>query len=123
MIELKRGRGRPEKIQPSVLSKLVDEYLEYCETNKVVPLLQEFALKANVSTDALREYAQKPKYSKALKRLEELSHLGWIRKAERENKPVFSIFMLKSRWNYVEATRLDVTSNGETVGVIQLPQR
>lgn len=100
-----------------------EAYLQKCEETRRVPFLGELAYKLGISADTMSRYAQQPSYAETIKKVKQATENGLIDRGLNDNKPVFPIFLLKARFGYVETTRQDITSNGETLGVVQLPTR
>lgn len=119
----KSNAGRPKKLSSTDFKRISEEYLAECKETGQIPFLGELAVRCGVSADTVTEYSKSPLYSPVVKRVKQHTENGLIRKGLNENKPVFPIFLLKSLFSYVEANKLDITSNGETLGVIELPQR
>lgn len=111
------------KVSPAEVSRVIDAYLAECITKKRVPFMIEVALKLGISQDTLTSYLQKPAYADVIKKLKNSTELALLRKVIDDNKPVGGIFLLKSLFKYVEGDKLDITSNGQTLGVVQLPTR
>lgn len=115
--------GRPLKIDLATFKRLADEYLEECKQNSRTPLLTGYALKLGISKDTLTDYSKRSHYSEVVKRLDLITETMIQTKVLDDNKPVGGIFLLKAKFGYIEQQKLDLTSNGQTLGVVQLPQR
>lgn len=111
------------KIKPAQVEAVITDYLQECITNKKVPFMVEVALRLGIDKSTFLRYLQKPAYAPIIKRLKDSSELALLDKVINDNKPVGGIFLLKSMFSYIEAQKMDITSNGETVGVVQLPSR
>lgn len=115
--------GRPKRIPAAKFTKLVETYLEEQKANKKAITLTGFCVFANISKETLRRYEESATYVDAVKKLRLHAENTLINKLLNENKPVGSIFLLKSAFGYVEQSKIDITSNGDTLGVIALPAR
>lgn len=111
------------KLTPQQIEKGVDTYIKKCIDNGKVPLMVEFCLDIGLSQEALTDYRKLPQYEASIKRLDNEQEKGLIRHGLDHNKPVFPIFLLKSKFGYQETQKIDLTSNGETLGVVQLPPK
>lgn len=111
------------KVSPAIFAKKADDYIAKCELEKGIPLLMEFAYLLDIGDDTLRKYGDSPSYSKALKKVEKAQEIALVKYGITSNKPVFSIFLLKAKHGYKDMNNIDFTSNGETIGVVQLPAR
>lgn len=113
----------PFKFTAPQLEETVNLYLEKIKTESKIPFLQDFCLFAGLSMSTLNRYEQFANYAKPLKRLRLSTERGLIDKGLTENKPIFSMFLLKSLFGYKEGTNLDITSGGQPLGVVMLPPR
>ena len=111
------------KITPQQFKKKAEEYVKSCIENKSIPFLTGLANYCGISKDTLTRYKDKPSYSDVIKRIDALSEEMIWNKGLNENKPVFPIFLLKSKFGYSETQKIDLTSNGQTLGVIQVPTK
>src|SRR6185369_3149752 len=111
------------KLTPKEVIQKANEYLRECNEYKKIPLIAEFEYKLGISESTLLKYRENPTCAKAIKRVDKAQEVALVRKGIDENKPVFPIFLLKSKHSYVEQQKLDVTSNGAQVGVVMLPER
>lgn len=107
----------------TALEQKLDKYISEMKRVKKAVTITGFLVYANISWDEYGKYLKSPACSKAIKKLKLHAENSLVDKVINDNKPVGSIFLLKSKYNYVEANKLDITSNGETLGVIQLPTR
>jgi len=112
-----------KKIAIEPFIKAVEDYLAECKANKTVPLLLELAERLDISDDTLTRYVQNSTYNEYIKKVRRATEKALINKGLNENKPVMSIFLLKSKFGYIEQQKLDLTSNGETLGVIAMPAK
>ncbi len=111
------------KVTPKELKEKANEYLDQCYKNGSVPLFVEFAYLLGISDDTVTKYRNKPEFSGTLKRVEKAQEIALIKKGITDNKPVMSIFMLKAKHGYIEQQKLDVTTNGNPLGVVMLPNK
>jgi hypothetical protein len=116
-------RGKQKKVDINTFIGTTNRYLLECEEKGLVPLHKELALLLGIDDTTMSRYAHNPAYANVLKRVKSLEELGWQRYAEKTNKPIFPIFMLKAQHGYIEQQRLDLTSGGQLLGTIQLPRR
>jgi hypothetical protein len=82
------------------------------------------AWKVGLSRQALDEYRKKPGYGDVIKRVDEIQENFLINKGINENKPVFSMFLLKAKHGYVEQQyqKIDMNVSGH-LGVVQMPSK
>jgi hypothetical protein len=118
-----KPNGRPKKITAIKFEELLEGYITKRQTEGKPVLMTDFCVYAGISADTLTNYEQSPAYVGTVKKLRLYAENDIVNKALNENKPIFPIFLLKSRFGYIEQQKLDLTSNGETLGVIALPQR
>jgi len=117
-------RKGEHKYSAEQLSKLADEYIKDCTTAGKIPFLVGFANKLDVEPATLSDWSKENRsYAKVLKRIKRICEERIIDKGLTENKPVFPIFLLKSVFGYSDMQRIDITTNGESVGVVMLPER
>ena len=109
------------KLNRATLKSKAEEYLNKCKDDNKVPLLKELCYSLGISDETLTRYKGKSEFMDIIKKVESAQEIALVRKGIDDNKPVFSIFMLKSKHNYQEASKLDITSNGASIGVVQLP--
>lgn len=114
---------KEKKVSAVQLNKVANEYIAKCEADKSVPLLMEFAYLLGIDDSTLRRYVESKAYAPAIKRVEKAQEIALIKHGIVSNKPVFPIFLLKSKHGYQDTQKVDFTSNGETVGVVMLPAR
>jgi hypothetical protein len=117
----KNKGGRPLKIDAVTFKRASEEYLAECKENKTVPFLQGLAQKLNIDTDTIYSYAKLQRYAAYTKRVRQASENALIQRGLESGKPIMPIFLLKSLFSYQEQGKLDITSNGETIGVVALP--
>lgn len=109
------------KVTPKDFKAITEQYLKDCKDNNQVPLLAKFEYLQGISDKTLASYRLKDEYAPSIKRIEKAQEIALLEKGINENKPVFPIFLLKTKHNYQETNKLDLTSNGQTLGVVQLP--
>lgn len=112
-----------KKVAIGVFQQAAEEYLAECKAQKKVPFLSMFAEKLDIDDTTLSRYAHFAEYAKCIKKIKLASENALIYKALSENKPIFPIFLLKSKFGYIEQQKLDITSDGQALGVVQLPAR
>lgn len=113
--------GRPLKLDYNKFKTTAELYISKCEEEKRIPFKIELAYLLNISKDTLTDYSKRPRYSDVIKRLETKTETGLVRYGIESNKPIMSIFLLKALHGYKEESKLDITSNGETLGVVNMP--
>lgn len=112
-----------KKVSAVELNKQAEAYLAECKAKRSVPLLMEFAFLLGIDESTLRRYVESKAYQAPIKRIEKAQEIALIKHGITNNKPVFPIFMLKSKHGYKDTQQVDFTSNGETIGVVMLPER
>lgn len=112
-----------KKIAIDVFRDGTAAYLLECKTKKNVPFLSGLAEYLDIDYSTLNRYVQNASYARYIKKVQLASENGLINKGLNENKPVFPIFLLKAKFGYIEQQKMDITSNGETLGIVALPER
>ncbi len=104
--------------------RITNFYVKECDTKNRIPLLGELALLCGVDTDTLGKYRQKPKYGGIIKRIDQMQENALLNKGLNENKPVFSIFLLKAKHGYIESQyqKVDLNVSGQ-LAVVQMPAK
>lgn len=119
------GGGRKRKFETvKALDAAIEAYFKDAESREKIPNLSAMALALGfTSSKALYDYEQTPKYGASIKkarfRLESILEERLI----AGKPPIGLIFALKNRFGWQDKKDLDITSGGETLGVIALPQR
>ena len=105
------------------LEKLANEYIKECKESGKVPFLVGLANKLEIDQSRLYDWEKvNPSYALSIKKVRQMSEQMLIDKAINENKPVFPIFLLKSKFGYQEAAqKIDLSTTIQ--GVIQLPEK
>ena len=121
------GAGRKpgrEKVQLENFVRIVNEYIKDCDTKNKPPLLGELCLVLNIDRETLRRYRQKSAYCGIIKRIDEMSENYWIKRGNEGNKPIFAMFMLKSKHGYIEQqySKVEMAVSG-SMAVIQMPSK
>lgn len=111
------------KLTPKQLKEGIEDFLEICKKDNRIPLVASLCLFLKINDDTLSEYRKNPKYAAIVKRYDLEYEQAVLRKGLEENKPVMPIFLLKAKFNYRETANLDITSNGQALGVVQLPPK
>lgn len=75
------------------------------------------------STAGLWNYEQSPKYGDAIKRAKYRIENQLERRLQQGKPPIGLIFALKNRFGWQDKRDMDITSGGQTLGVIALPER
>jgi hypothetical protein len=109
------------KIKPTEINKKVDAFIEASKRGECTPTMEGLALFLGIAKVTLYEYLKKPVYANALKKAELYIETYLQNKLLVDNKPVGAIFMLKAKFGYIEQQKVDLTSNGQTMGVVQIP--
>lgn len=120
-------KAKPTKANKIPLGEFivkVNEYISDCDRNKQIPLIGELAWYLGISRDTLENYRKNSKYVGIIKRVDEMMENGLLRKGINENKPVFPMFLLKSKFGYVEAQyqKVDLNVHGQ-LGIVQMPSK
>jgi hypothetical protein len=76
-----------------------------------------------VSTQSLLEYEQSPKYGAVIKKAKTRIENQMETRLQQGRPPIGLIFALKNRFNWQDKQGMDITSGGQTLGVIALPPR
>lgn len=100
------------------LEREIKAYLDYCITSKVKPAKIGLSLWLGVGKSQYYEWERMPeKYgykSHLIRQANEAIELSYMSRIEKY--PTGNIFLLKSSHDHIEASKLDITSNGKTVG-------
>ncbi len=120
-------RGNKLRLTAQYLNDTIEAYIKECSNAKgeliKEPLLIEVALRLGIATNTLWEYSKRPDYAYSIKRIKETGELYLNRVMEADKANANSMFKLKTRHGYIEQQKIDVTSQGQVLGVIQLPTR
>ncbi len=119
--------SKPAKHKPisvDEFTKVTGEYMNRCEDKKQVPLLSELASILGISKTGLENYRQKSAYVGLLRKFDDLAETMLIHKGLDGSKPMFPMFLLKSKYGYIEAQyqKIDMNVHGN-LGVVQMPQK
>ena len=119
------GGGRKRKYSDvKTLEKQIDAYFESVKETKEIPIISGLSLFLGFgSTQSLMEYEQTPKFGASIKKARHRIESVLEQRLVSGKPPIGLIFALKNRFGWQDKKDLDVTSNGETMGVIQLPQK
>lgn len=131
---MKRGRqgeGGGKKRKYQSVKALDDKILEYFQVVREqtdptyqIPTISGLALHLGfLSSKALYDYEQTPKYGESIKKARLLIEKAIEHRLVGGKPPIGLIFALKNRFGWRDTQAMDITSNGETLGVVQLPQR
>lgn len=120
-------KGKALKLTSAIVTSTINDYIVKCSNEKgeliKEPLLIEVALLLDIDPSTLYEYSKRPDYAGAIKRIKTLGEMFLNRTMEGDKANQNAMFKLKTRHGYIEQQRLDVTTNGAPLGVIQLPSR
>lgn len=126
---VKNKGGRPKKISIPLFLAGLEAYLLSCydEQGNIIkrPLKSELAYLLGLTKDDITDYGKLPQTARAVKKLENLAESYLNRKLDASASNQNAMFALKTQHQYIEAQylKVDVTSNGQTLGVVELPQR
>jgi hypothetical protein len=119
--------GRPLKFaSPEELRFKIKEYFEdYCEEGKAhPPTITGLAVFLGTSRKVLMEYEDdRPAFSNAIKKAKERIAAWTEEQLYRNTQVAGVIFNLKNNYGWKDRTETDLTSNGQPVGILFLPQR
>lgn len=111
------------KVNPITFKTVIDKYIKDCTTNNKRPLKSEVAYLLGIDKDTLTNYRLDKRYNEPIKRIELLSETYLNRRLDDTSSNPNAIFGLKAQHGYIETSKVDVTTNGQTLGVVQLPQK
>lgn len=116
--------SKPKNITLDVFTRIANGYIQTCIDKKQIPHTIELAWLLGISQSALNYYRKKPAYLGIIKRIDEMTEIGLINKGLNDNKPVFSMFLLKAKYGYVEQQyqKVDFNVSGQ-IGVVQMPKK
>jgi len=119
-----KAKRTDAKVKLEDFVRIANEYVKYCTDNNKPYLLTELSVLLGISRDTLLNYRQKPAYAAVIKRIDEMSENYWIKRGNEGNKPLFSMFMLKAKHNYIEAQyqKVDLNVHGN-LGSVVMPQK
>jgi len=113
----KPGRKR-KYTDTAVLQSKIDEYFTSVETPTVTGLALHLGF---TGRQALIDYGERPEFADTVKKARARIE-GYLEKRLVEGKPPIGlIFSLKNNFGWKDKNEVDVTSNGETMGVVVLP--
>lgn len=106
------------------LQRKIDAYFKDVQQKATLPTVSGLTLFLGfASTSSTYEYLQSPKYGLTIKKaMLQIQNVLETRLIEGK-PPIGLIFALKNRFDWQDKKDIDLTSNGETLGVIALPQR
>lgn len=129
-IKLKRGKqgeggGRKRKFSDvQALDERIKDYFEVESINNKLPTLSGLTLHLGFSQlNALYEYEQTPKFGKSIKKARLIIENALESALISGKPPIGLIFALKNRFKWQDKQDVDITSGGETIGVIAMPTR
>lgn len=119
-----KAKRTDAKVKLDDFIRITNEYIKVCEVNDDPPMIGELALLLGISRETLNNYRKKSVYRDVLKRIDEISENYWVKRGNKSNKPLFSMFMLKSKHGYVEAQyqKVDLNVHGN-LGVVEMPKK
>lgn len=123
----KNKGGRPPKIPKTQFMRVTRAYLESCKGKtgnyELRPLKAELANLLGIDKDTLTNYGKRSQFMGIIKELEQASETVLNRRLDNSASNQNAMFALKALHGYVEQQHIkqDITSNGETLGVVQLP--
>lgn len=96
--------GRPPNFAtPEELEKAIDKYLKECEKKDKPVLKIGFCVSAGVSRDTISDYAKKPDFCQAIKRLEEACERSLVEGMMTGKwNPSAAIFLAKNNHGYTD---------------------
>lgn len=119
------GGGHKRRFETvKALEDKIDAYFKHAQTQEKLPTIAGIAHYLGfLAVGTLYDYEQTPKYGNSIKkarlRIEEMLEERLI----SGKPPIGLIFALKNRFKWQDKQDLDITSGGETLGVVQLPTR
>jgi len=104
------------------LIKRCSEYFEQTIKKNEIPSKAGLRVKLDISRETYSQY--KKKYTDTIKKAENLIEKAWVQRLSG-SAATGAIFYLKNAFHddYKDRTSTDITSGGEKVGIIFLPQR
>lgn len=123
------SKRKPKKLRLTreIVESAIDRYIRDCSNDlgEIVkePLMIELALILGVDPSTLWAYSKRPDYAQAIKRVKILGEMFLNRTMEGDKANQNAMFKLKTRHGYIEQQKVDITTAGQPLGVIQLPTR
>ena len=120
-----KGKQSLIKVPYEEFKQITESYLDDCKSQNKIPFQQELALKLGIAKSTLSEgYSKKPLYAELIKRVSQLTEIGLLQKGLYENKPVFPMFLLKSKFGYIEQQyqKVDLNLSGELC-IVEMPPK
>jgi len=115
------------RITANQVKSVIDQYIASLTDSKgniiKEPLLMEVALLLGIGQSTLREYQQIPAYAASIKKVKDLGELWLNRLMEGDKANANAMFKLKTRHGYIEQQKVDISTAGQPLGIIQLPTR
>lgn len=117
--------GRVKKwVDIKALQKAIDAYFKSADSREEPYTVSGLTLALGfVDTQSLRDYAHSPKYALIIKKAQTRIENNMETRLLSGKPPIGLIFALKNRFNWQDKQNMDITSGGETLGVVQLPTR
>lgn len=123
----KQGLGGGRKRKYSDIKALEDKisaYFQDIQIKQSVPTISGLSLYLGFSSvQSLYEYEQTPKFGESIKKARSAIENVLETRLVEGKPPIGLIFALKNRFKWQDKQDVDITSNGETLGIIELPQR
>jgi|SRR5579872_5617310 len=110
------------RLSAEAFKRHAQEYIKECADKNRVPLISEWVQRLGLTKRQFKDFEDRYSYKEAIERVKEAQEVGLSRKLLDENKPVGSIFLLKSLHNYDDRAGINVNINGD-LGVVQLPAK
>ena len=105
---------------------VVEAYYASCKEKKEIPYVEEVAVELDITRDTLYTWIKDHKnLADTIKKIQNLQRIMLLKATLDRNKATGGIFQLKANHGTVEASKLDVTSNGEKIEptIIYRPQK
>lgn len=102
----------------------IDSYFALIKESREVPTVTGLALHLGFADRrSLFEYGQTAKYGPTVKKARAIIENAIEQRLLTGKPPIGLIFWLKNNAGWNDKQDLDITSNGETLGIVQLPVR
>lgn len=128
--KLKRGKqgeggGRKRKYESvQALEMQIQEYYRIAKEREEIPSMSGLAIYLGFySIQSLLDYEKTPKYGQSIKKARLYLENVLESRLIAGKPPIGLIFALKNRFKWQDKQEMDITSGGETIGVIAMPTR
>jgi hypothetical protein len=113
-------RLRKSAWTPELLDKEVNEYFEYCTVKNLKPSKSSLQIWLGVGKSQYYDWEQNKNYkygdiSEIINQANYIMETQYVNRAEKY--PTANIFLMKTSHGHIESSKMDITSNGNSLSV------